>query len=91
MLHLPISKCYIQLYATSECQAFVHEVNGALLRVSPTESTDLPGDFNAHAGRVAKLKSSRSSVITRRNGGFRGQRSKETVCTQYIILVQTIS
>ena len=36
--------------ATSEYQTFVVEVNDALLRVSPTESTFLMGDFNAHVG-----------------------------------------
>ena len=43
----------LQVYApnaTSEYQAFVDEVNDALLRVSATESTVLFGDFNAHAG-----------------------------------------
>ena len=34
--------------AASEYQAFVDEVNDALLRVSPSESTVLMGDFNAH-------------------------------------------
>ena len=34
--------------ATSESHAFVDEVNDALLRVSPTESTVLIWDFNAH-------------------------------------------
>ena len=38
------------VYATSEYQAFVEDVNNALLRVSPTESTVLMGDFNAHVG-----------------------------------------
>ena len=45
--------CLLQVYApnaTSEYQAFVDEVNDALLRVSPTESTVLMGDFNAHVG-----------------------------------------
>ena len=32
-------------YATSEYQAFVDEVNDALLRVSPTASTVLYGGF----------------------------------------------
>jgi len=36
------------LNAASEYQAFVDEVNDALLRVSPSESTILMGDFNAH-------------------------------------------
>ena len=43
----------LQVYAPnamSEYQAFVDEVNDALLRVSPTESTVLMGDFNAHVG-----------------------------------------
>ena len=35
---------------TSECQAFVDEVNDVLLRVSPTEFTVLEGDLNAHLG-----------------------------------------
>ena len=34
--------------ASSEYQAFVDEVNDTLLRVLPTESTVLMGDFNAH-------------------------------------------
>ena len=38
------------LSATSEYQAFVDEVNDALLRVSGIESTVLKGDFNAHIG-----------------------------------------
>ena len=45
--------CLLQVYAhnaTSEYQAFVDEVNDALLRVSPTGSTVLMGDFNAHVG-----------------------------------------
>ena len=54
MLKLKIldrSLCLLQVYApnvTSEYQAFVDEVNGALLRVSSTELTFLMGDFNAH-------------------------------------------
>ena len=36
--------------ATGEYQAFVDEVNDALLRASPTESTVVMGDFNAHVG-----------------------------------------
>ena len=47
------SLCLLQIYApnaTSEYQAFVDEVNDALLRVSATESTVLMGDFNAHVG-----------------------------------------
>ena len=45
------SLCLLQVYtpnATSEYQAFVDELNDALLRVSPTESIVLTGDFNAH-------------------------------------------
>ena len=47
------SLCLLQVYApnaTSEYQAFVDEVNDALLRVSAIESTVLMGDFNAHVG-----------------------------------------
>ena len=47
------SLCLLQVYAPkakSEYEAFVDEVNDALLRVSPTESTVLMGDFNAHVG-----------------------------------------
>ena len=47
------SLCLLQVYApnaTSEYQAFVDEVNDALLRVSATKSTVLMGDFNAHVG-----------------------------------------
>ena len=47
------SLCLLQvcaLIATCEYQGFVDEVNDALLRVSPTESTVLMGDFNAHVG-----------------------------------------
>ena len=47
------SVCLLQVHtpnATSEYQAFVDEVNNVLLRVSPTESTILMGDFNGHAG-----------------------------------------
>ena len=47
------SLCLLQLYApnaTREYQAFVDKVNDALLQVSPTESTVLMGDFNAHVG-----------------------------------------
>ena len=36
--------------AASEYQAFMDEVNDALQRVAPTESTILMGDFNAHIG-----------------------------------------
>ena len=36
--------------ATSEYKAFADEVNDALLRVSPTESSVLMEDFNAHVG-----------------------------------------
>ena len=46
--------CLLQAYApnaTSEYEAFVDEVNDALLRVAKTESTVLLGDFNAHVGR----------------------------------------
>ena len=47
------SLCLLQVYAPnamSEYQAFVDEINDALLRVSATESTVLMGDFNAHVG-----------------------------------------
>ena len=47
------SLCLLQVYAhnaTSEYQAFVDDVNDALLRVSFTGSTVLMGDFNAHVG-----------------------------------------
>ena len=44
------SLCLLQVYATSEYQAFLNEVNDALLRVSPTEFTVPMGDFNAHGG-----------------------------------------
>ena len=47
------SLCLLQVYAvnaTSECQAFVDKVNDALLRISPTESTVLTGNFNTHVG-----------------------------------------
>ena len=47
------SLCLLQVYAlnaTSEYQAFVDEVNDAVLRVSPSESTVHMGDFNAHVG-----------------------------------------
>ena len=50
---LDLSLCLLEVYSpntTSEYQAFVDEVNGALLRVSPTESTVLMGDFNTHVG-----------------------------------------
>ena len=36
--------------AMSEYQAFVDEVNDALPRVSPSESTVLMGNLNAHVG-----------------------------------------
>ena len=45
--------CLLQVYApnaTREYQAFVDEVNDALLRVSLTESTVPMRDFNAHVG-----------------------------------------
>ena len=45
------SLCLLQVYApnaTSEYQAFVDDVNDALLRISPTASTVLMGDFNAY-------------------------------------------
>ena len=47
------SLCLLQVYApnaSSEYQAFVSDINDALLRVSPTEFTVLMGDFNAHVG-----------------------------------------
>ena len=47
------SLCLLQVYApkaTSEYQDFEDDVNDALLRVLPTESTVLMGDFNAHVG-----------------------------------------
>ena len=47
------SSCLLQVYApnaTCECQTFVDDINDALLRVSPTESTVLMEDFNAHVG-----------------------------------------
>ena len=47
------SLCLLQVYApnaTSEYQAFVDEVNDALLRVSHTKSTVLTRNFNAHVG-----------------------------------------
>ena len=45
--------CLIQIYAsnaTNEYQAFVDEINHALLQVSPNESTVLMEDFNAYLG-----------------------------------------
>ena len=44
---VPIAHIWHAPNATSEYQAFVDEVNDALLRVSPTESTVPMGDFNA--------------------------------------------
>ena len=47
------SLCLLQVHdpnPTSEYQAFVDEVNDALLRVSATESTVLMVNFNAHVG-----------------------------------------
>ena len=47
------SLCLMKVHAsnaTSEYHAFVDKVNDALLRVSPTESTILMADFNAHVG-----------------------------------------
>ena len=47
------SLCLLQVYAPnamSEYQAFVDEINDALLRVSPIEPTVLMGDFNVHVG-----------------------------------------
>ena len=49
-LYVPIAGIRYAPNATSEYQAFVDEVNDALLRVSATESTVLMGDFNAHVG-----------------------------------------
>ena len=49
------SLCILQIYtpnATSEYQAFVDEVNDALLRVSGTESTVLMGDFRPEMLKV---------------------------------------
>ena len=59
MLELKVldrSLCLLQVYAlnvTNEYQAFVGEVNDALLRVSATESTALKGNLNAHVGTDA--------------------------------------
>ena len=53
------SLCLLQVYApnvTSEYQAFVDEVNDALLRVSPTEFTVLMGNFHAHVGTDTKIR-----------------------------------
>ena len=47
------SLCLLQIYvptATSEYQTFVDKVNDALQRLSPTESTFLMVDFDAHDG-----------------------------------------
>ena len=47
------SLCVLQVYAingTSEYQAFVDEINDALLRVSPTEYRVLSVDFNSDVG-----------------------------------------
>ena len=47
------SLCLLQVYApnaTTEYQAFVDEVNDALIRVSSTEFTVLMEIFNAHVG-----------------------------------------
>ena len=55
------SLCLLQLYApnaTSEWQAFVDEVSDALLRVTPTESTILVGNFNAHVGTDTDARTS---------------------------------
>ena len=52
------SLCLLQVYAhnaTSEYQAFVDEVNHALLRVSSTESRVFMGDFNAHVGTDSRM------------------------------------
>jgi len=51
------SICRLQVFAfnaASEYQAFVDEVNDALLGVSPFESTVLTGDFNVHIGTDTK-------------------------------------
>ena len=56
MLQLKVkdrSVCILQVYVpntASDYQAFVNDVNDALQRVGPTESTILLGDFNAHIG-----------------------------------------
>ena len=53
MLKLKIlhrSLCLFAHKAASEYQAFVDEVNDALLQVSPTKCIVLMGDFNAHVG-----------------------------------------
>ena len=47
------SSCLLQVHApnaTNEYQAFVDEVNDALLRVSATESTARMGNLKAHVG-----------------------------------------
>ena len=47
------SLCLLQVYApnaTSENQAFVDDLNNALLRISPTEFRVLMVNFNAHVG-----------------------------------------
>ena len=56
MLKLKImdrSSCLLQIYAaiaSSEYLAFVVKINDDLLQVSPTESTVLVENFNAHVG-----------------------------------------
>ena len=52
------SLCLLQVYAPnvkSEYQAFVGDVNDALLRVSPAESIILMRDCNAHVGTDTDL------------------------------------
>ena len=74
------SLCLLQVYApnaTSEYQAFVDEVNDALLRVSATESTVLKEDFNRGGVEDTKLEAKAKAKDTKKIRGqgqpFRGQ------------------
>jgi len=51
--------CLLQVYASNAAsvyQASVDEVKAALLRLTPSESTVLIGDFNAHIGSLEQIR-----------------------------------
>ena len=95
MLKLKIldrSLCLLQVYApnaTIEYQVFVDEVNDALLRVSPTKSTFLVGDFNAHV--AADTNTWKGVIAKHRVTGFRenGRHLLQLCCRKGLRIMNT--
>jgi len=84
------SICMLQVYTTnaaSKYQAFVDEVNDALLRVSTSESTVLMGDFNARIGTDTETW---KGVIGRHGvSGLNGRYLFQLCCSNVLRIMNT--